>query len=51
MRYGIVQTKRPLFQVTCGDIGNNAEMVEMKPENDFQLAHKWGCVMLLDEAE
>lgn len=44
-------THRPLFQVTCGDIGDSAEVVEKTLENHFQLAHKWGCVLLLDEAE
>jgi hypothetical protein len=44
-------TKRPLFGITCGDIGDNAAAVEENLENNFQLAHKWGCVLLLDEAE
>lgn len=44
-------TRRPLFQVTCGDIGESADEVEIRLENHFQLAHKWGCVMLLDEAD
>ncbi|KAK6948964.1 hypothetical protein Daesc_009036 [Daldinia eschscholtzii] len=44
-------TKRPLFPVTCGDIGDNAQLVEANLERNFQLAHKWGCVLLLDEAE
>ena len=44
-------TRRPLFQVTCGDIGEYADEVEQRLENHFQLAHKWGCVLLLDEAD
>ncbi|UKZ64172.1 uncharacterized protein TrAtP1_005391 [Trichoderma atroviride] len=44
-------TKRPLFPITCGDIGDKAETVERNLEKNFQLAHKWGCVMLLDEAD
>ena len=44
-------TRRPLFQVTCGDIGESADEVEQRLENHFQLAHKWGCVLLLDEAD
>ena len=44
-------TGRPLFQVTCGDIGESADEVERRLENHFQLAHKWGCVLLLDEAD
>ena len=44
-------TKRPLFPITCGDIGETAEKVEASLESSFQLAHRWGCVLLLDEAE
>ena len=44
-------TRRPLFQVTCGDIGESAAGVERKLEDHFQLAHRWGCVLLLDEAD
>jgi ATPase family protein associated with various cellular activities (AAA) len=44
-------TRRPLFPITCGDIGDNAESVEKNLDVNFQLAHKWGCVLLLDEAE
>ena len=44
-------THRPLFQVTCGDIGESADEVERRLENHFQLAHKSGCVLLLDEAD
>lgn len=44
-------TKRPLFPITCGDIGDTACEVETNLESSFQLAHKWGCVLLLDEAD
>lgn len=44
-------SKRPLFPITCGDIGDKAQDVEASLEQNFQLAHKWGCVLLLDEAE
>lgn len=44
-------TGKPLFQVTCGDIGESADEVGRRFENHFQLAHKWGCVLLLDEAD
>lgn len=44
-------TQRPLFPITCGDIGDKAQDVEANLEQNFQLAHKWGCVLLLDEAE
>lgn len=45
------QTKRPLFPITCGDIGTTASAVEETLESYFDLAHKWGCVLLLDEAD
>ena len=45
------QTKRPLFPITCGDIGTTATEVETRLESYFDLAHKWGCVLLLDEAD
>ncbi|KAK7999089.1 hypothetical protein PG991_014764 [Apiospora marii] len=44
-------TKRPLFPVTCGDIGETATEVEENLQHHFQMAHKWGCVLLLDEAD
>ena len=44
-------TRRPLFAMTCGDIGDYAEEVERNLDRCFQLAHKWGCVLLLDEAD
>ena len=45
------QTGRPLFPITCGDIGATAEDVEIRLNNYFDMAHKWGCVLLLDEAD
>ncbi|KAN0108850.1 hypothetical protein V8E51_008592 [Hyaloscypha variabilis] len=44
-------TERPLFPVTCGDIGETAAEVQESLDYNFQLAHKWGCVLLLDEAD
>lgn len=34
-----------------GDIGDNARDVERSLNEVFHLAHRWGCVMLLDEAD
>ncbi|KAH0566001.1 hypothetical protein GP486_000592 [Trichoglossum hirsutum] len=36
---------------TIGDIGETAPIIEKNLEKNFQLAHKWGCVLLLDEAD
>ncbi|KAK0707756.1 hypothetical protein B0H67DRAFT_321770 [Lasiosphaeris hirsuta] len=44
-------TKKPLYPITCGDIGYEPEDVEKNMENHFKLAHRWGCVLLLDEAD
>ncbi|KAL8775550.1 MAG: hypothetical protein Q9209_000046 [Squamulea sp. 1 TL-2023] len=44
-------TQRPLFPITCGDIGETATSVEANLGKSFQLAHQWGCVLLLDEAD
>lgn len=43
--------RRPLFPITCGDIGETAAEVEKNLLYNFRLAHKWGCVLLLDEAD
>lgn len=45
------KTERPLFPITCGDLGESAIEVEESLERNFFLAHKWGCVLLLDEAD
>ena len=45
------KTERPLFPITCGDLGESAIEVEESLERNFSLAHKWGCVLLLDEAD
>ncbi|KAK0645610.1 hypothetical protein B0T16DRAFT_328979 [Cercophora newfieldiana] len=42
---------RPLFQITCGDLGTSAELVEASLEKHFSLANRWGCILLLDEAD
>lgn len=44
-------TQRPLYSLTCGDIGETAREVEDNLDHCFQMAHKWGCVVLLDEAD
>ncbi|KAI0023983.1 P-loop containing nucleoside triphosphate hydrolase protein [Xylariomycetidae sp. FL0641] len=44
-------TGRPLYPITCGDLGSTAGDVEMNLRGSFNLAHKWGAVLLLDEAD
>ncbi|KAK4464310.1 hypothetical protein QBC42DRAFT_344734 [Cladorrhinum samala] len=43
--------KRPLLQITCGDLGTTALEVERALETNFALASRWGCILLLDEAD
>lgn len=43
--------EKPLYPVTCGDIGTKPEQVERYLESVFHLGKLWGCVVLLDEAE
>ncbi|CAJ0551548.1 Ff.00g114780.m01.CDS01 [Fusarium sp. VM40] len=43
--------KKPLFQITCGDLGSTAKEVEDALQKNFALANRWGCILLLDEAD
>ncbi|KAI0117821.1 hypothetical protein GGR51DRAFT_268492 [Nemania sp. FL0031] len=43
--------KKPLFQIGCGDLGTTAKEVETILVRYFALASKWGCILLLDEAD
>ncbi|KAK4863480.1 hypothetical protein LT330_002258 [Penicillium expansum] len=43
--------QKPLFQITCGDLGSTAKEVEEALETNFSLANRWGCILLLDEAD
>ncbi|KAI1748400.1 hypothetical protein F4782DRAFT_361416 [Xylaria castorea] len=43
--------QKPLFQITCGDLGTTAREVEQELEKNFALASRWGCILLLDEAD
>lgn len=44
-------TEKPLYCVTCGDIGMQPEKVEKYFESVLNLGKIWGCVVLLDEAD
>ncbi|KAL4877443.1 P-loop containing nucleoside triphosphate hydrolase protein [Aspergillus karnatakaensis] len=44
-------TRKPLYRVTCGDIGTNAEEVEKYLDAVLLIGTIWGCVVLLDEAD
>lgn len=50
-----VSRSSPLLLVSAdkiiGDLGVTASDVESRLETNFTLAHRWGCVLLLDEAD
>lgn len=46
-----MENQKPLFVVTCGDLGLSPAEVERSLTNMFRLAHMWDCVLLLDEAD
>ena len=43
--------EKPLYQVTCGDIGTTAANLEERLEEIFDYATTWGAILLLDEAD
>ncbi|KAF2139756.1 uncharacterized protein K452DRAFT_320350 [Aplosporella prunicola CBS 121167] len=43
--------EKPLYRVTCGDIGIDPRQVEKYLETVFYLGKIWDCVVLLDEAD
>ncbi|KAF3009698.1 hypothetical protein E8E13_008665 [Curvularia kusanoi] len=43
--------RRPLLQITSGDLGLTADKVGESLQRNFDLASRWGCVLLLDEAD
>ncbi|OJI86362.1 hypothetical protein ASPTUDRAFT_53599 [Aspergillus tubingensis CBS 134.48] len=42
---------KPLFVITCGDLGFTPKEVDASLKDIFRLAHLWDCVLLLDEAD
>ena len=43
--------EKPLFRVTCADVGIQPEAVEKYLDSVFRFAKRWDCVVLLDEAD
>jgi hypothetical protein len=43
--------EKPLYRVTCGDIGTQPEAVESYLDSVLHLGKIWDCVVLLDEAD
>ena len=48
----IAQTNgKPLFKVTCGDLGLTPDQVETSLGGIFRLADTWDCILLMDEVD
>lgn len=48
----IAQTSgKPLFKITCGDLGLTPEQVEASLGGIFRLADSWDCILLMDEVD
>ncbi|ETS84852.1 hypothetical protein PFICI_02877 [Pestalotiopsis fici W106-1] len=43
--------EKPLFRITCGDIGTEPEKVENYLDSVLHLGKIWDCIVLIDEAE
>lgn len=43
--------RKPLYRVTCGDIGTDANTIEKHLQQVLHLGRVWSCVVLLDEAD
>lgn len=41
-----VYTNRPLYSLTCGDIGTSPSEVESNLNDHLERAGKWGCVLV-----
>lgn len=39
------------IKTTTGDLGSTAKDVEDALQTNFALANRWGCILLLDEAD
>ncbi|KAI1180208.1 hypothetical protein F4777DRAFT_365176 [Nemania sp. FL0916] len=46
-----MENHKPLFAITCGDLGLTPKEVEGSLTEIFRLAHMWNCVLLFDEAD
>ncbi|KAI1407978.1 hypothetical protein F5Y13DRAFT_173564 [Hypoxylon sp. FL1857] len=46
-----IENQRPLFPITCGDLGFSPGEVDTTLRNIFRYAHLWECILLLDEAD
>jgi len=43
--------KRPLYSVSMGELGSSAKVLEAALSQILEIAHHWGAVLLIDEAD
>ncbi|KAI8718137.1 AAA domain-containing protein [Fusarium sp. LHS14.1] len=46
-----IENRKPLFPITCGDLGFSPSAVDKSLRDTFRYAHLWDCILLLDEAD
>lgn len=46
-----IENSKPLFPITCGDLGFTPSAVDKTLREIFRYAHLWDCILLLDEAD
>lgn len=46
-----IETNKPLFPITCGDLGTKPDVVDKTLRDIFRYAHQWECILLFDEAD
>ncbi len=44
-------TCRPLYVVSTGELGIDADVVDRRLETILEITRRWGCVLLIDEAD
>lgn len=46
-----IDAREPKLTLVSGDLGSTPKEVESALQINFALANKWGCILLLDEAD
>ena len=44
-------TRRPLYVVSTGELGIDADVVDRRLDMILEITRRWGCVLLIDEAD
>lgn len=45
------ESQRPLYRITTGELGTQVDQFERRLASVFRLGHRWGAIVLLDEAD